>query len=110
MTEYKPKHAAPEPNPYQWLDDAAKRDKRRTPHGRCVVVEDGLDGFVIHAEKCPNAGKSWLSGSNCIGLLYYNGPTLSWMIRDTKECAGHCGRTAKFGKFCGENGCWEQPG
>jgi hypothetical protein len=71
------KHRAPEPK--NWLDVAVERDKRRTPHGRCVDVADGMDGFVIHAETCPNAGRAWLSSSNCVKLSRYNGVALDWM-------------------------------
>jgi hypothetical protein len=33
---------------------------------RCWEFEDGLDGFVVHAECCPYVGRSWMSGSRCI--------------------------------------------
>lgn len=41
-------------------------DGRRSPLGRCVGFEDGMDGFVVHAEDCPAAGRGWLQSSNCI--------------------------------------------
>lgn len=41
----------------------APNDSRRSAYGYCYGVEDGLDGYCIHAEGCRDAGRSW-SGPN----------------------------------------------
>lgn len=35
----------------------------------CREFEDGLDGYVVHAEQCPNWPRSWLSSPQCIGMV-----------------------------------------
>lgn len=55
-----------------------KLDPRRSPLGRCVGFEDGLDGFVIHAEACPSAGRSWSHGSSCISYMTWRGNWPEW--------------------------------
>lgn len=37
----------------------APTDPRRSEFGYCYGVEDGLDGYCIHAEGCRDAGRSW---------------------------------------------------
>lgn len=53
----------------------------KSPTGTCWGFEDGLDGFDIHTDKCPNVGKSWTHGSNCINHKTWHGPYPSWAQR-----------------------------
>ena len=59
-----------------------KLDTRRSPLGFCVGFEDGLDGFVIHADACSSAGKSWSHGSSCIGYSTWRGTWPEWAKKE----------------------------
>jgi hypothetical protein len=56
-------------------------DERRSPTGTCWGFEDGLDGFDIHAPRCPRAGWSWTHGSGCIDWATWRGPWPDWARR-----------------------------
>lgn len=54
-------------------------DGRRSPIGRCVGFEDGLDGFVIHADKCRWRGKGWTHNNyDCVDYFTWKGYWPEW--------------------------------
>lgn len=58
--------------------DAVERDKRRSDDGNCYGFEDVLDGFVIHGEGCPHAGRGWTSSNRCINYRRWYGRYPDW--------------------------------
>ena len=49
-----------------------------SPLGQCVGFEDGADGFVVHAEECPNVGRPWLQSAACIDYMTWRGAWPDW--------------------------------
>lgn len=62
------KHSAPEPE-LEYLNSLFNADDgRRSPFGYCVAIEDGLDGYAVHDEKCRSVGQGWSGpNSSCVG-------------------------------------------
>lgn len=49
-----------------------------SPTDTCWVFEDGLDGYVIHAQQCPHIGQGWTDSNRCIGKRTWRGITPQW--------------------------------
>jgi len=74
--DYQPKHRA-EPESERFMREWHERRQsinvpKYKPFERafCQEFSDLMDGFVIHAEACPNYQDTAVSGSDCINLVH----------------------------------------